>query len=69
MADHPLKLLVDNKNINQLKRQVTEMRKNLPTYLEMTEILVKITKAKYDALVKEGFTKEEALELCKRIKV
>jgi len=29
--------------------------------------LAKMTKIKYDALIKEGFNKDQALELCKNI--
>lgn len=30
-------------------------------------LIARLTKAKYDALVAEGFTPEQAIELCKRL--
>lgn len=33
--------------------------------VEMYQILAENTRIKYDALIKQGFTKSQALELCK----
>ena len=52
--------------------ELEKMRQSLATFREFAGILreeVKvragITKAKYDALVAEGFTPQQAIELCK----
>lgn len=37
----------------------------LPQYILTCAYIAKITKIKYDALTKEGFTPEQALFLCK----
>lgn len=67
MSKKPIELAAHNKNLNQLKRDLATFRENLPVHLEYAEIMAKITKAKYTSLIKEGFSKEEALELCKGI--
>lgn len=50
-------------NVAQLVRQ---MRENLVAHLELEVLLAKVTRRKYQALVAEGFTEQQALELCKR---
>lgn len=49
----------------ELARFVAMMRANLPAHLEFAELAAKLTHKKYAALVKEGFTPEQALQLCK----
>ena len=46
---------------------VADMRKNLDGMIEGHKMLSKLLRAKYLALIDEGFTKEQALELCKRL--
>lgn len=42
-----------------------EVRENMPAILENIALQAQMTKAKYDALIKNGFTAEQAIELCK----
>jgi uncharacterized pyridoxamine 5'-phosphate oxidase family protein len=44
---------------------VDQMIEILPAMLRQVPYQAKVFKAKYDALVKEGFTKEEALDIVK----
>lgn len=44
---------------------VAMMRRNLPAMLEMLAIDAQMRRAKYNALIKEGFSDQQALELCK----
>jgi len=45
---------------------VREMRENLPAHIEFEQLNARVTREKYLALVKNGFTETQALELCKR---
>lgn len=51
----------------QLAQAVRDTRENMPAILESITLSARLAKAKYDALMKEGFTAEQALELCARI--
>lgn len=44
---------------------MAQLERNLPDLLKALEINAKLTSAKFKALVSEGFTREEALELVK----
>ena len=41
------------------------MRENLAAHIEISQLSTKVSRAKYLALVAEGFTEQQALELCK----
>nr|WP_315467138.1 hypothetical protein [uncultured Undibacterium sp.] len=45
---------------------VREMRENLPAHIEFEQLSARVAREKYLALVKNGFTETQALELCKR---
>jgi hypothetical protein len=47
-----------------LAQAVKSLRENLPASLEYAGIQAKVWRAKYLALVREGFTEKDALELC-----
>lgn len=47
-----------------LRSELGEMIKNLSIYIQYNEIQAKIMKSKYDSLIKEGFTEDQALKLC-----
>ena len=49
---------------DDLKAAVAAMQRELPAFIENAKIIAKIRKASYDALIGEGFTPEQALELC-----
>ncbi|MFS2047538.1 hypothetical protein ACEN9J_03015 [Variovorax sp. Varisp41] len=49
-----------------LAQGVKTIRENLPAMLEMAQLNAQVTRAKYLALVKEGFTEAQALDLCWR---
>ena len=47
-----------------LAQAVRQMRETLPAMLEINELQAQITRAKFKALVKQGFTEAQALYLC-----
>jgi len=50
----------------QLLIDLKRMRERLDFMIEYEQIQAKVLKAKYDALIKEGFNAIQALELCKK---
>ncbi|MFA5500661.1 MAG: hypothetical protein WC404_06245 [Candidatus Omnitrophota bacterium] len=52
-------------DLNEMKESLSYFRKLVDLIKEDNAIRAGITKAKYDALVAEGFTPQQALELCK----
>ena len=50
---------------NETRKAVDAFLEHLPYALELMPHQAKALKQKYDALVKEGFTKEEALDIVK----
>jgi len=55
MADIPLTLL----------ENLREMQKNMPMYLELIKIQAELKRVKFLELKNQGFTDEQAIELCK----
>ena len=54
--------------IAKFKDALTTMRKTMALQLEFQKIQAKILRSKYEAYVAEGFTKDQALFLCKDMK-
>jgi hypothetical protein len=55
----------DDKARAERAKAFRNIREGWAEHLEFTEILAQMTRAKYLALVKEGFTEAQAIELCK----
>ena len=47
----------------QMEMAIKELKSNLPTMIEYSKIVAKQLKAYHEALVKEGFTEDQALEI------
>lgn len=45
---------------------VKEVRNNMEGLIEMMKLEAEFKKKRYDYLVENGFTKEQAIELCKK---
>lgn len=52
---------------NLTKESLQKMRADLPVLTEYMTLYAAVIKAKYDALRTEGFTEQQALELCRWI--
>jgi hypothetical protein len=55
----------DDKARVALAQVVRDIRDNIAAHIEYNQLQARITRAKYIALVKEGFTEAQALQLCK----
>lgn len=55
----------EDKSKVTLAQLVRDLRENLPAHLELAVLQAKITRAKYQALIGEGFNDAQALVLCK----
>jgi hypothetical protein len=66
MEDEPLQL-IPKETLTEMETALELIKENLDTYLEFQKYQAILTKAKYDAYIKEGFDAYQALELCKTI--
>jgi hypothetical protein len=54
-----------NQNETTFPVLVKQLADNLLAHIEYVQLNAKVQRAKYEALVKEGFTEQQALELTK----
>lgn len=54
-----------SKPLTALEKDFEEFKASFDTILEFYKYEAKITRTRYLALVEEGFTEEEAMELCR----
>lgn len=67
MKEKPLKMIPGGGKVDEYKNLIKTVHEQLPDAIEHLRLIAKMTKAKYDALLKEGFSEEEALELSKTL--
>jgi hypothetical protein len=51
--------------LDENRAQLEMLKRNLDTLLEFNLLNAKVLRSKYQALVAEGFTEDQALSLCK----
>jgi len=57
-----------SEKIQVLRAQaLLEMKENLPHFIEYCAVEAQMMRAKYLALCKQGFTEQQAIELCRRV--
>ena len=52
-------------NLHKLRDIYNQLVEEMPVQIMLQVQVAKLTRAKYLALLEQGFTKEEALQLCK----
>lgn len=50
---------------NAMRGHVEQLKRCIPEQIEAAQLMAKIRRAQYLALVAEGFTEAQALEICK----
>ena len=53
--------------LNKALEGLETLKESLPMAQEYMKLNAILTKSKYDTLIDQGFTKEQALELCKKL--
>lgn len=56
---------MSDKDNAALAQSVRTLRENLPALMELKQLDAKLCRVKFVALVEQGFTPEQALELCR----
>lgn len=51
--------------VDKQRADLEALKRNLDVHIEVLAVSAKIIRAKYQALVAQGFTEAQALELCK----
>lgn len=55
----------DTKHVT-LAQSVKQMHENLPALMDFERLQARMIRARYIALVGQGFTEQQAIELCKK---
>lgn len=62
-----VRVLEGGGNPSVSKEAVRKMQEELPVMLEYFAVYAQMVRAKFDELVKQGFTEPQALELCRTL--
>ena len=62
-----LKKIIGNAKTNQTKENISNMVANFPLLIQYQVMVAQLQWAKYVALRGQGFTEQQALELCRTI--
>ena len=52
---------------DKVQADLEKLKRSLPSIGEYMELMAKLHKIKYDALISQGFNNQQALELCKSL--
>lgn len=57
--------ILDLGDKNEMRAALEQLKRSLPVWKEQAAVIAEIRKASYDAHIEQGFTPDQALELCK----
>lgn len=53
--------------LTEMEKQLALLENNYPSMIKYQVLVAGLAKAKYDALIEQGFTDAQAIELCKKL--
>lgn len=53
-------------DFDQLQIELRAMRATIPIRVEVEQMEAEVIRAKFNALVKQGFTEDQAIQLCRK---
>lgn len=54
--------------LTELAGYVGSMRRNIEVFLELQRLVARMQRERYDALLQQGFSEDQALELAKQVR-
>lgn len=67
MSEKPVLLSLPLSQPTQAQANLAQAERDLPAMCEFQKLAAKLYRARFEALISEGFTKTQAIELCKTV--
>lgn len=67
MSDDESKIVAVNFTPDEATKRLEELKRSVPEMVASNREIAKVLRSKYLALVEQGFSQKDALELCKKL--